>query len=148
MFSNAISVGLLFSSGKKCYAFKCHHDTGEIRKTPFHKIMCNQVNVLLPHKIPLKSKDWCLILWRGNGKKDQCNGWTETANHRMCPLLYDPSMVGVILYHTRSLGALWAPTSRLRPFGPAWGPSGLLDFVLCALRALRPCDPRNDAVIG
>ena len=31
---------------------------------------------------------------------------------------------------TRSLGALRAPTSSWRPFGP-------LDFVLCALRALR-----------
>ena len=38
--------------------------------------------------------------------------------------------------YTRSLGALWAPTSRWRPFGP-------LDFVLRALRALRPCDPRK-----
>ena len=36
---------------------------------------------------------------------------------------------------TRSLGALRAPTSSWRPFGP-------LDFVLRALRALRPCDPR------
>ena len=48
---------------------------------------------------------------------------------------------------TRSLGALRAPTSSLRPFGPALGPSGLLDFVLHALRALRPCDPRNSAMI-
>ena len=32
---------------------------------------------------------------------------------------------------TRSLGALRAPTSRWRPFGP-------IDFVLRALRALRP----------
>ena len=32
------------------------------------------------------------------------------------------------------------------PSGPqllVWGPSGLLDFVLRALRALRPCDPRH-----
>ena len=36
-----------------------------------------------------------------------------------------------ILYSTRSLGALRAPTSSWRPFGP-------LDFVLRALRALRP----------
>ena len=43
---------------------------------------------------------------------------------------------------TRSLGPLRGPTSSLRPFGPALGPSGLLDFVLRALRALRPCDPR------
>ena len=50
--------------------------------------------------------------------------------------------------YTRSLGALRAPTSRLRPFGPALGPSGLLDNVLHALRALRPCDPRNSAMMG
>ena len=37
---------------------------------------------------------------------------------------------------TRSLGALRAPTS-------SWGPFGPLDFVLRALRALRPCDPRS-----
>ena len=49
---------------------------------------------------------------------------------------------------TRSLGALRAPTSRLRPFGPALGPSGLLDNVLHALRALRPCDPRNSVMMG
>ena len=48
--------------------------------------------------------------------------------------------------NTRGLGALQAPTSSLRPFGPAFGPSGLLDFVLRALRALRPCDPRNGAI--
>ena len=36
---------------------------------------------------------------------------------------------------TRSLGALRAPTSSWRPFGH-------LGFVLRALRALRPCDPR------
>ena len=41
-----------------------------------------------------------------------------------------------------------APTSSLRPFRPALGPSGLLDFVLCALRALRPCDPSKGAMIG
>ena len=41
----------------------------------------------------------------------------------------------LLLLQTRSLWALRAPTSRWRPFGP-------LDFVLRALRALRPCDPR------
>ena len=41
-----------------------------------------------------------------------------------------------VISETRSLGALRAPTSRWRPFGP-------LDFVLRALRALRPCDPRK-----
>ena len=49
---------------------------------------------------------------------------------------------------TRSLEALRAPTSRLQPFGLALGPSGLLDFVLHALRALRPCDPRINAMMG
>ena len=39
------------------------------------------------------------------------------------------------IFDTRSLGALRAPTSSWRRFGP-------LDFVLRALRALRPCDPR------
>merc|ERR1711954_60505 len=38
--------------------------------------------------------------------------------------------------NTRSLGALRAPTSSWRPFGPLY-------FVLRALRALRPCDPRK-----
>ena len=38
------------------------------------------------------------------------------------------------IFSTRSLGALRAPTSSWRPFG-------LLDFVLRALQALRPCDP-------
>ena len=47
---------------------------------------------------------------------------------------------------TRSLGALQAPTSSLWPFGPPFGPSGLLDFVLRSLRALRPCDPRTVAL--
>ena len=44
-------------------------------------------------------------------------------------------------------GPLWGPTSRLRPFGLALGPSGLLDNVLYALPALRPCDPRNGAMM-
>ena len=43
--------------------------------------------------------------------------------------------LGVLCRH-RSLGALRAPTS-------SWGPFGSLDFVLRALRALRPCDPRS-----
>ena len=38
-------------------------------------------------------------------------------------------------------------TFRLRPFGPALGPSGLLDNILHALRALRPCDPHNQNFI-
>ena len=39
------------------------------------------------------------------------------------------------------------PTSRLWPFGPALGLKGLLDNVFHALRALRPCDPRNQNFI-
>ena len=59
------------------------------------------------------------------------------------------NIVGLKSYiiQTRSLGALWAPTFRLQHFGPALGPSGLLDNVLHALRALRPFDPRNSAMI-
>ena len=56
-------------------------------------------------------------------------------------------VLSYLLYdETRSLGALRAPTSSLWPFGPPFGPSGLLDFVLRALRALRPCDPRTVAL--
>ena len=50
-----------------------------------------------------------------------------------------------LIWITRSLEALRAPTSRLRPFGPAFG---LLDNVLHALRALRPCDPCISAMMG
>ena len=57
---------------------------------------------------------------------------------------WESTKLVIIYIYTRSLRALRAPTSSLRPFGPAFGPSGLLDFVLRALRALRPCDPRND----
>ena len=42
-----------------------------------------------------------------------------------------------IILDTRSLGALRAPTSSWRPFGP-------FDFALRAFGALRPCDPRNN----
>ena len=34
--------------------------------------------------------------------------------------------------------------SSWRPFGPAFCPSGIFDFVLRALRPLRPYDPRTD----
>ena len=50
--------------------------------------------------------------------------------------LYLKLLHGIAIYRTRSLGALRAPTS-------SWGPFGPLDFVLRALRALRPCDPRS-----
>ena len=49
------------------------------------------------------------------------------------------------IYFTRSLGARWAPTFSWQPFGPAFCPSGILDFVLRALRALRPYDPQRIA---
>ena len=48
-----------------------------------------------------------------------------------------------------SWGFIQSPDSQIggaRLLGS--GPSGLLDFVLHAFRALRPCDPRNGAMIG
>ena len=48
-------------------------------------------------------------------------------------------------------GEIIIKTRSLRPFRPwllAWDSSGLLDFVLCSLQALRPCDPHNGAMIG
>ena len=53
----------------------------------------------------------------------------------------DSTAVMMVGCFTRSLGALRAPTSSWWPFGLALGPSGLLDFVLRALRALSLCDP-------
>ena len=56
------------------------------------------------------------------------------AEARDCPTPSIPSLKSQIqIYQTRSLGA------RLL----AGGPSGLLDFVLCTLRMLRPSDPRR-----
>ena len=58
--------------------------------------------------------------------------------------------IGIVMYYhhkTISLGVRWAPTSSLWPVGPVLGPLGLLDFILRALRGLRPCDLRNGAVI-
>ena len=60
---------------------------------------------------------------------DVCKHFAQDLNRNFDSSIYD-----------RSLGALRAPTSSLRPFGSALG---LLDFVLRALWALRPCDPRN-----
>ena len=54
---------------------------------------------------------------------------------------FGESAEGMRIYITRSLGALRAPTSSWRPFGP-------LDFVHRALRALRPCDPRPSDLIA
>ena len=57
------------------------------------------------------------------------------SSHPTCPSSLNPGMMGMKNIHkqkvwwTRSLGALRAPTSSWRPFGP-------LDFVLRGLRAL------------
>ena len=40
---------------------------------------------------------------------------------------------------TRNLGARWAPISSWWPSATLFGPSGLLDFLFHALRALKPC---------
>ena len=74
-----------------------------------------------------------------------CNPAANTTSCHTRPYNALPSIIKkdtTIYYHTtRSLGALRAPNSSWRPFGS-------LDFVLRALRALRPGDPRNDVVIG
>ena len=59
--------------------------------------------------------------------------------HYFLPIFYK-KIKAIILVALRA--------SRLRSFGPALGPSGLLDNVHHALRALRPCDPRNSAMMG
>ena len=65
---------------------------------------------------------------RGTGGSVNSLAWDGQTEHQVWKVM--------TILLTRSLGALRAPTSRWRPFGP-------LDFVLRALRALRPCDPRN-----
>ena len=40
---------------------------------------------------------------------------------------------------TINLGARWAPISSWWPSATLFGPSGLLDFLFHALRALKPC---------
>ena len=60
----------------------------------------------------------------------------QVDSHPHLPQLHICRKVYSKYVDTRSVGALWAPTSSWRPFGP-------LDFVLRALRALRPCDPRQ-----
>ena len=48
-------------------------------------------------------------------------------------MLGPKSKIGPANGTTRSLGALWAPTSSSRPFWPAFGPLGMLDVVFRAL---------------
>ena len=52
----------------------------------------------------------------------------------LCNAIHLPTIPQQI-FHTKSLGAVRAPTSSCRSFKP-------LDFVLRTLRALRPSDPR------
>ena len=75
--------------------------------------------------------------------------WIDISN---CESLYPKRR-----FWTKSLELNWVPSSFIyylksrSPYGaPLLGsdPSGLLDNVLHALRALRPCDPCNGAMIG
>ena len=66
-----------------------------------------------------KSCWFCLLLWNHIFWKQV--SWLS----RLCKIFW-----------TRCLGALRAFTSSWRPFRA-------LDFVICVLRALRPCDPRH-----
>ena len=66
----------------------------------------------------------------------QCNVFHECAvvtPHLLLPPRHITSVQHYNYITTRSLEAPWAKTSSWRPFGP-------LNFVLPALRALRPCD--------
>ena len=47
------------------------------------------------------------------------------------------------MWNFRILGALWAPTSSWRPFGPALGPLDLLDFVQKHHQAIQKLSQRN-----
>ena len=71
-------------------------------------------------------------------------GYIQLGKWKLIFVLQRPTGGLLIIIITRSLGALRAPTSSWWPFGPAFCPSGIFDFVLWALRALMPFDPRTD----
>ena len=93
----------------------------------YHNLFDNYCNDLVNHSIPLFGKYYFF--------DNYCN---NLVNHSI-PLVGKYYLLDnyhfTIIVKTRSLGALRAPTSSWRPFGP-------LGFVLHALRALRPCNPR------
>ena len=98
---------------------------------------CSTVHCLLQcsalgFSLPVASSLQCIAL-----HSMQCIASAASAMHLLllqC-IVSAGSAMHLLLFATRSLGALRAPTSSWRPFGP-------LDFVLRALRALRSCDPR------
>ena len=65
-------------------------------------------------------------------------------------------LVSLSFLAPKELISWWWPMLMLKSSGPSGsgarllgsGPLSLLDFVLHAPRALRPCDPRNGAMIG
>ena len=121
-----------------------HKATSAFRKTNIHKVKIERHKTWLNGfemfcKFPSDSKNSQNIGHRTRHKFD----FYRSSEFKTLwqGLFWSPCFGNNI--NNRSLGALRAPTSRLRPFGLALGPN-----VLHALRALRPCDPRTNAMMG
>ena len=154
LIENALSLNpSLFSTFSWWYLFKKSRISGWILLT-LHNI---SRPLLMVDTSSLKG--WLGVAVRPAGRLQPCQitapplRQIHEDRHRFVLFKDFNSQINIICI-TRSLGALRAPTSSLWPFGPALGPSGLLYFVLRALWALRPmasvrpCDPRDSAMIG
>ena len=111
------------------------------RGSPHHHLliilkMINNQNALCLHVLKTCSLQWIRV-WRKSKKlKAICKVHFHTTNPaglvwQRIVLRHIVLQGRAVLYWTRSLGALRAPNSSWRPFGP-------LDFILRALRTLRP----------
>ena len=69
-------------------------------------------------------------------------GLRSLVKPRYVPYIFIYNSIHLIYIHIHVL-EVWGPVGPRILVG---GPSGLLDIVLRALRALRPCDPRNAAL--
>ena len=89
---------------------------------------------------------WASYCTQGNFRDRKKKCYWNTWNYLFCnrkPFRSQINVVSSFLWIYIKLevrGDLRAPTSSCKPFGP-------LHFVLCALWALRPCDPRVGDVI-
>ena len=108
--------------------------------------------VYLYHMLSASSRPGALVLTR----KHQAGWWV----HHL-PILHHHQKHHINMFGERPIFGFWRTTNCAKykkrrknmknrslggPSGPqllVCGPSGLLDFVLCALWALRPCDPRR-----
>ena len=134
--------GFIWTQDEVCIAEQCNakkcKDVSQcsIECSSTYTYQCSAVNSLAMYVVQFSFFSvqfsflslWCSVIAREAASQQSADmtRFSSKQNQYLC---------------TRSLGARWAPTSSWRPFGP-------LDFVLRALRALRPFDPRVGDRIG